>query len=191
MREYPPYQVFEAQDMFVLDGQTYQDVSQATGIPQSTLKRWGKKYDWTDKRSELRESQSNIRANQIRLRAKLVKDCLDADRAKPLDVFAVAKLEEAALQAERFKLERRSYEPLDVGSLSAEDAVAAFERAVVAKIAGLLADPSQLELKAVGEIRKALDLIRTAKEAEADEKTTAKPLSKDIQRRIEEALGLL
>ena len=192
VNEYPPYRVFEAQDLFVLDGHTYQAVATATGIPMSTLKRWGAKYDWTGKRSELREAESQARADTIRLRAKLVRDCLAADRAKPLDVFAAAKLNDAALEAEKFRLERRVLEqPVDLEKLSTSDAVAALERAVVGKIAGMLADPARLELKAVGELRRALELVLAAKEADETAARTPQPLSEDVRTRLRAARGLL
>lgn len=194
--EYPPYRVFEAQDLFVLDGLSYEAVSKSTGIPMSTLKRWGKKFSWQAKRSELRQAESDARSDTIRLRARLVRDCLAAEKVKAFDVFAVAKMEEAAREAERLQLEKRSLlafdqQAIDLDSLSATDAVAALEKAIVSKIATMLTDPARLELKNVGEVRRALELVLAAREADEKAGSGKKPLSEDTRTRLKAALGLL
>ncbi len=188
-REYPPYRVFEAEDLYVLDGHTLDEVSELTEIPQATIYRWSVKYEWVEKRTEIRQAESDRRMDQVRLRAKLVNLALNADAPKPLDIFAVAKLEEVALAAQKLALEEsqvKNVEAVGVPAISTpEQAKNALYEAVVGKIAVMLTDPSKLDLKSLKDLRGALDYLQPA-----EDKTTRKGISKETaQEIIDKVLG--
>ena len=157
-KEYSFEVIEKAEELYCVDGLTYEQVASEMGIAQSTLKRWGKKYNWAAKREEIRQALSSIRVNTIRLRAELIKNCLDT--LKPMDAFAVAKIEEMALKAREIK----QLEGRDTGVTreikTREDALQALTEAVEIRINRLLTQPDQVDFKALKDLRQAMDMLQ-------------------------------
>ncbi|WP_029896833.1 hypothetical protein [Desulfohalovibrio reitneri] len=171
--EYPPDQVFEAEDLFCVERLPMREVSERTEIPESTLWRWADKYEWSEKRRELREAMSSIRTNTIRLRAQLIKNCLGS--LNPMDTFAVAKMEELAIKAEESALERRvAGAGADQHFSSAEDAAQALEAALSAKLSQMIANPAALDLGELKHVKASFDLLHQL-QPKPDEETGKKP----------------
>lgn len=195
--EYPPGTVFEAEDLYCVDRLPMRIVSERAGVPESTLWRWADSYDWKSKREEIRKAQSSIRANTIRLRARLIEECLGLGASAPMAVFAAAKMEEVAQAAQKLALEERELQPIDVAALrplsTPDEAAAALEEALTLKMSMLLRDPAALDLRAVTNIRSALEMVgeMRAKAAAVDKKAEGKGLSENTGREIRKLLGIL
>jgi hypothetical protein len=161
-REYPPEAVWQAQELYCVARLTYKQVSDELGIAGSTLKRWGKQYDWKEKREALAQAQAEMRADIVLARSAMIKELL-ADR-NPIVGFAVAKLEELALkqaEAERQgKLHQAQAAPPRREIETNADAYAALKEAVEIKLGKLLASPDDVDLKAVKQVKEALALLK-------------------------------
>lgn len=171
-REYPPEAVWQAQELYCVARLPYHRVAAELGIAESTLKRWGKQYGWSDKRAALAQAQAEMRADIVLARAGMIKELL-ADR-NPIVGFAVAKLEELALkqaEAERQgKLAQAEAAPPRVIETPA-DAYGALKEAVEAKLGKLLADPGEVDLKAIKDVKEALRLLEDLRPKEGKKKT--------------------
>ncbi len=147
-----------AEELFIVDGQTYEQVAVATGVSVSQLKRWGDEREWTEKRREYRGAIGEIKRNTMLLRKNLVAKALTS--LNPQDVYAFARLEAAT--------SRGSGE--DTPSLSAPDgpmreiktagdAVNALQDALALKLNEMLSQPAALSLAGVRDMKKCLDLL--------------------------------
>lgn len=159
-KEYSFEIVERAEELYCVDGLTYDQVASEMGIAQSTLKRWGKKYNWAAKREEIRQALSSIRVNKIKLRAELIKNCLET--LAPMDAFAVAKIEDIAIKAQELKQE--TPKEVKIREIKTrEDAVAALSEAIEIRLNQLLSLPEQLDFKALKDLRQAIELVEEMK----------------------------
>ncbi|WP_300155832.1 hypothetical protein [Solidesulfovibrio sp.] len=166
-REHPMETVERAEELWCVDGLTLADVSTRTGVATSTLKRWAEKYGWQAKRDEIRQALANIRVDTIKLRAKLITNCLGSMQA--MDAFAVAKMEEVAIKAAELADKRAEAAPATAAPLreiaTEADAVAALEEAVGLRLNAMLASPDKVTLSALREVKQVLDLLKDMRAA--------------------------
>jgi transposase-like protein len=91
--------VERAEQLYCVEGLTFDAVAEATGIAGSTLKRWSETYGWQESREKIRSSLSKIRANKIALRAKAMEKCMES--FDPQNVYALAALERVSQRDEQ------------------------------------------------------------------------------------------
>jgi len=84
----------EAEDLYSIEGLTYDDVAGKTGIAVQTLKKWGGAEGWQERKREYRESLKSIRTNMTRLRQRLAAQA--ATSLDPQDIYALVRLQNAA-----------------------------------------------------------------------------------------------
>lgn len=95
-----PWEVRErAEELYVVDGKTYEEVSAATGVSVTQIQRWAAEGGWQEKRRELRQALGEIRRNTVLLRKKLLSEALE--KLDPQIVYAVTRLETSAVRTER------------------------------------------------------------------------------------------
>jgi len=88
-----------AEDLYVVDGLTFEQAAAETGVSVSQLKNWAAAEGWRDQREEYRSTRKNSRATVLALRAKLAREALtDSD---PQKVYAFVRLEALALKNEK------------------------------------------------------------------------------------------
>ncbi|NDY56324.1 hypothetical protein G3N56_06150 [Desulfovibrio sulfodismutans] len=193
-REHPMEVVGRAEELYCVDGLTFDDTAVRAGVAVSTVKRWAERYGWQAKREEIRQALSAIRTDTIRLRAKLINNCLGSLQA--MDAFAVAKMEEVALKAMELADKRAESTPPASPPLreitSEADAVAALEEAVGIRLSALLASPDKVTLTALKEIKTVLDLLKDMRAQavpETDEARKDRGLTAATADRIRAILG--
>lgn len=164
-REHPPETVFRAQELYCVDRMTFAQVAQATGVAESSLKRWSDTYSWQAKRNEIAQAEAEIRADFVLARSKMLKALIDSKDAQT--GFAVASLEGLAMkQAEAIRQGRQTENVAVVAAKplreikSQDDIVAALEEALNIRTARILADPSLVDLKTVRELQQAIELVQ-------------------------------
>lgn len=192
-REHPPETVWDAQERYCVLRHSYAKIAGELDVAASTLKRWGAQYEWADKREEFAKAQAEIRFDTVMARSKLLKDLvLTGD---PVVGFAVGKMEELALKQAEAAREGRALaaqaEPPRREINTQADAHAALKEAIEIKLGRMLASPEDLDLKAVKEIKKALDLLAdmgTGDDTEAAGKR--KGISKAALDEVQKLLGL-
>jgi hypothetical protein len=156
MGESYSFEVVErAEQLYCVDGQTFEAVSTLTGVAISTLKRWSETYNWQDKKEQIRQAMSSIRSNTILLRAKLIENCLTTMAAK--DAFAVASIEGMAMKAAELAAKNTGSTAPALENLreikTDEDAVAALEEAIQIRLNSMLANPAQINLASIKDIK--------------------------------------
>jgi transposase-like protein len=168
-REHAPETVWRAQELYCVCRLSYAKVSEELGVAESTLKRWGQQYGWREKRADIAQAECDIRADTVLARSVMLKELIE--ERNPVVGFAVAKLEELALKQAEAERQGRLQEAQAVAEPprceidTPADAAAALKEAIEIKLGRLLASPQGVDLKAVKEIKEALDFIKSLEPA--------------------------
>ena len=160
-KEYSMAVVDRAEQLYCVDGASFEAVSSLTGVSVSTLKRWSDRYDWQANKEKIRAAMSSIRSNTVLLRARLIEKCLGSLEAK--DAFAVSAIESVAQKAAQIaaKGQEQAVVPESPREIKTdEDAVAALEEAVQLKLNAMLANPGRVSLAGLKEVKSVMDLLR-------------------------------
>ncbi len=154
----------QAQELYVVDGNTYDRVAELTGVSIAQLKRWGKDGCWKESRNEYRDALSSIKRDTVLLRAKLLRTALDS--GDPQNVYAFAAIEKAVGAGKKSvagnQVPVSSPERLK-NINSPQDAVEALQEVVDLKLNKMLAQPDILQLSQVKELKQTMELIEQMK----------------------------
>ena len=198
--EYDADTRWRAMELYCADRLTFAQVSEATGIADSTLRRWADAYQWRERREELAKAEADIRIDTIRSRAAILKHLLEAEDGKAASqiAFAVASLGNLELQYQKALLAGEIANPAkpekSVKVSSRAEAIAVLKQAVEDKLGLLLSDKKYVTSDSVTDVAKCLALVQeleaTLPKEEAD---VAKQggVSADIAERLDKALGLV
>ena len=198
-KEHPTDLVWKAQELYCAERQSYAAVAEATGVSATTLKSWGQRYGWAQKRAELAQAESEIRVNIIKGRQKALEQLLAASEPKEAAqiAFAVSSLESLALK--RMELAASGKIPdakpairRKVGTKA--EAVAALRDAVERKLGLALADPDKITTQTVTDIKRCLELVgeleTTLPKENAPEEEKKRGLSGNMAESIYKAIGI-
>ena len=198
---YPMETVDRAQELYCLDELTLEETARTVGVAASTVKRLSTEYGWAEKRRALRAARLDIKEKTVRLRADLLRRCLETEAGgNPLNLFAVAKLEEAAVKAAEFELKARR-EQLAAESQAAPEreistvgeALDALDEAVRRALNGMLQSRDGVSLARIKELAACFDLAKDlrARHGQAEsEAARARGLDGDTANLIRAALSL-
>lgn len=180
--EHPPETVWKAQELYCCDRLSFDRVAALVGVSATTLKDWADKYRWREKREEIAQAESDIRVNTIKGRQKVLERLINASDGKEASqvAFAVASLESLAMkQAEAIRagkiLEQAANQPAEIHTTA--DIPAALEEAVRLRLGMLLADPGQVDFKAIKDIKQAMDYLAQLRPKDESDATQSKGLT--------------
>ncbi len=195
-REYPTDTLWRAQELYCVDRLSYAAVAEATGVSPTTLKAWGQRYDWSRKRAEIAQAESEIRVNLVRGRHKALEQLLtaaDAKAAAPM-AFAVSSLESLALKQQELAAAGKipSAAPAvrrKIGTRA--EAVAALKEAVEHKLNLALADADKISAALVTDVKRCLELVADLESSLPKESKpeTAQGLSAEMAAKLRELAG--
>ena len=83
-----------AEELYVEEGLTYEEVSRQLEIGVNTVKTWGADGKWTDRRKEYLEARRTLKENLAKLRQAMIEKA--TNNLDPQDVYAVIRLEKLA-----------------------------------------------------------------------------------------------
>lgn len=190
-KEIPLETRFTAEEMYVVDGMTYDQVAEATGVSVSQLKRWGAESGWGERRREYRDALSTIRRDTVILRQKLIAKAMDS--LDPQSVYAVARMEAVASRAKSGEPAPAALPADNRVIKTPEDAAAALGDVIEKKLNAMLTCPGGVSLAAIKEIKQAVDLIEKMQEkyaAEDPADPSDRVLDSETIRNIREQLSL-
>jgi len=146
-----------AEELYIVEGFTYEQVAHRTGVSKAQLQRWAKEGQWAERRREYRQALSDIRRKIVLLRKRLIDNAMET--LNPQDVYAVYRamaVEDRALPA---NAPHPSPEEREIRTPA--EAVAALEEAVQRKPNRRLA--GDVSLAGIRDMKKALELIEEMK----------------------------
>lgn len=90
---------YRAEDLYIVDGLTFDQVAAETGVSVNQLKNWSAADGWREKREEYRNTRKGIQSTMMTLRKNL------AEKAKndpdPQNIYAFIRLESLADKRDR------------------------------------------------------------------------------------------
>lgn len=188
---------WRAMELYCADRLTFAQVSEATGIADSTLRRWADTYQWRERREELARAEADIRIDTIRSRAAILKHLLEAEDGKAASqiAFAVASLGNLELQYQKAMLAGEILNPAKpekaVKVSSRAEAIDVLKQAVNSKLGTILSDEKYVTSDSVTEIAKCLALVQeleaTLPDAAPEEKN--KTISLENSKALQELIG--
>ena len=195
--EYDADTRWRAMELYCADRLTFAQVAEATGIADSTLRRWADVYQWRERREELARAEADIRIDTIRSRAAILKHLLEAQDGKAASqiAFAVASLGNLELQYQKALLAGEIANPAKpekpVKVTSRAEAIAVLKQAVEDKLGLLLSDKKYVTSDSVTDIAKCLTLVQeleaTLPNAAPEEKNKA--ISLENSKALQELIG--
>lgn len=195
--EYDADTRWRAMELYCADRLTFAQVAEATGIADSTLRRWADAYQWRERREELARAEADIRIDTIRSRAAILRHLIEAQDGKVASqiAFAVSSLENLALQREKALLAGEIANPAKpekpVKVTSRAEAIAVLKQAVEDKLGLLLSDKRYVTSDSVTDIAKCLTLVQeleaTLPNAAPEEKNKA--ISLENSKALQELIG--
>lgn len=181
-----------AEGLYIIDGLTYEQAAERTGVSASQLKRWGADGDWATRRREYRRELSDIRRGTVQLRAKLLRKVLDAPCPDPQDVYAFARIEQvASASAARSKPETEITAPCEPRVIrTPAEAVSALKDALEKKINAMLSGRSGIDLAGIKEARQCMEMIEKMQAQFAPDDKSGRTLDAATIKNIREQIGL-
>lgn len=149
-----------AEELYIVEGLTQDQVAKATGVSISTIENWSRADGWQERKREYRKALSDIKRKTVLLRRAMIEKALHSLDSQ--DCYAVARLEAAIAKSETrsTKSETTMEGPLREIRTAAE-AVEALEEAVERKLNAMLA--GDVDLAGIRDLKKALELIQEMK----------------------------
>lgn len=192
----------QAEELYIVDGKTFDEVAEITGVSITQLKRWGagfpdsdhKSLSWMDRKKEYRTAFANIKRDTVLLRKRLISKALKS--LDPQDVYAISSLESTVAKVQKADDSQGSgVSDQGLGNRiikTPEDAVDALGDVVESKINSMLTKPGAISLTGIKEMKQALELIENMKtkyKPEIEVKETA--TEEDKKRLIDEVDKIL
>lgn len=107
-----------AENLYVYEGLTFEQVAQETGVSVSQLKRWSDDGQWQEQKKERLQNLTDLKRKRLQLhRAQLEKALGSLD---PQDIYALSRLEAALKRSEPRKEQPKEIE-IDRPALFLED----------------------------------------------------------------------
>lgn len=160
-----------AEELYIIDGRTYEQVAETTGVSISQLKRWGMDSvpSWSDRRREYRQAQTSVRRGVMLAKAKLIESVIDSEDPQKAYAFSALVSSSKAINEEareRTQLAQGNTEQVAVTQIpdgQEVDVMAGLSQAMNAKISSMLAQPGALTATAIKELQQAMTLLETLK----------------------------
>lgn len=173
-----------AEELYIIDGLTFDQVAAQTGVSVSQLKRWGMDSipTWTDRRKEYRQAQTSVRRGVMMAKAKLIESVIESE--DPMKAFAFGAIVKSATAIDKEARERSQGVQPQPDQIPAEtsepvDMVEALGNAIKSKVGALLAQPGAINLSAIKELQQAIELLEKIKTKGAATTSDGKQMTPD------------
>lgn len=177
-----------AEELYVIDGMTQEEVSRAVGVSERTVASWAAEGQWKERQKEYRNAASEIRRYTRLTKLKLIKAAMTS--LDPQQVYAFSALERATSGARDAEAEI-PFSGTVPEIRTPQEAVDALQRAVEAKLGAMLSQPGAVSFAGIRDMKKAMELLedmRVRYPVEGGTETRKRGLSDDtvdeIKRRI-------
>lgn len=150
-----------AEELFIIDGLTLQEVAGQLAISERTLANWSSEGEWVQRRREYQNAARDIKYYGKMTRLKLIKDAMTS--LDPQKIYAFATLErtmaEPKAEGGNMRAETGGLETENIAISTPREAIAALQKAINFKLVKMLEQPNTLDFKGVQDIQKAMTLV--------------------------------
>lgn len=186
------------EELYILDGLTFEQVAERSGVAVATLKRWSAESQpsWPERRREYRQAQVTVRRGVMLAKAKLISSVLESE--DPQKAYAFASLVNTGKAIEDEARERAAaLQPVSVADAvntadysNPQEMAVALRQAVNSKISQMLSQPGALTIGGIKELQAAMTLLERLVSQAGDGETEKAAPSAETIREWHEILGL-
>ena len=188
-----------AEELYILDGLTFDQVAERTGVSVSQLKRWSADSvpTWPERRKEYRAAQVSVRRGVMLAKAKLIASVIESE--DPQKAYAFGSLVASGKQIDAEAKERMQIAPAAVAPVDAGidqlpeggNMIEALRMAVQGRVSALVQQPGAITLKSVQELMAAMELLKSKTEIPTEDQPAGGGLSDEAAEAIRrQILGL-
>jgi transcriptional regulator with XRE-family HTH domain len=188
-----------AEELYILDGLSFEAVAERTGVSVSQLKRWSADSNpsWPERRKEYRAAQVSVRRGVMLAKAKLIASVIESE--DPQKAYAFGALVSSGKQIEAEARERTATPNVapatpDVAADQFPEGwnmIEALRLAVQARVSALVQQPGAITLKSIQELLAAMELLKSKTDVPTEEQPAGGGLSDDAAEAIRrQILGL-
>jgi len=149
----------QAQELYVIEGHTYDEVAGMTGVSVSQLKRWGKEDSWSEAKRELRQALTDIKRKRVLLRRDLLDKAMGLE---PQNVYAFAKMEQVAAAIDKGQEKEPKPAPVPISERkfgNYGEAIDALQQAIFLRFGELVQGNGSINPKAISDLKTAMVMV--------------------------------
>jgi hypothetical protein len=161
-----------AEELYIIDGRTYDQVAEATGVSISQLKRWGLDSvpSWTERRREYRQAQTSVRRGVMLAKAKLIESVINTEDAQKAYAFSALVSSGKAINDEaRERNQQAAVKPEPAAGVVVTDLPAALSEAIQRKIGLMLSAPGGVTVSSIKDVQQSMTLLEKLQAKIAEE----------------------
>ena len=151
-----------AEELYILDGLTFEQVAEHTGVSISQLKRWSSDSTptWPDRRREYRQAQVAVRRGVMLAKAKLIESVIKEEDPQKAYAFSSLVGSGQVIETEaRVRTGERPAAPTEAPVGEPADMITGLKAALRSKLTTLIQQPGSLTLTAIKELQQAMALL--------------------------------
>ncbi len=146
-----------AEELYVIDGLTLEEVAKETGVPERTIANWSSEDGWKDKQKEYQNALGEIKRYTMLTRLKLIKNAMTS--LDPQKIYAFAALERA-VKGQSSDIGGYGDPPYEKREIKTpQDAIDALQEALERKLNIMLSQPDAINFSGVKDVKQAMDLV--------------------------------
>ena len=170
----------QAEELYIIDGLTFDQVAERTGVSVSQLKRWSADSTptWPDRRREYRTAQTCVRRGVMLAKARLIESVIESEDPQKAYAFGALVSSGKIIEAEAQQRTAAVPGPAEAQPLAEiatpQQAVEALQLALQRKIGLMLHSPNEMTLPAIKDVKATMDMIEQLRTKYQPEETVAR-----------------
>lgn len=155
----------QAEELYIIDGLTFDQVAERTGVSVSQLKRWSADSTptWPERRREYRTAQVSVRRGVMLAKARLIESVIESEDPQKAYAFGALVSSGKIIEAEAQQRTAAVPGPAEAQPLAEiatpQQAVEALQLALQRKIGLMLHSPNEMTLPAIKDVKATMDMI--------------------------------
>lgn len=155
----------QAEELYIIDGLTFDQVAERTGVSVSQLKRWSADSTptWPERRREYRTAQVSVRRGVMLAKARLIESVIESEDPQKAYAFGALVSSGKIIEAEAAQRTTAAPPPVEAPPLAEiatpQQAVEALQLALQRKIGLMLHSPNEMTLPAIKDVKATMDMI--------------------------------
>lgn len=170
----------QAEELYIIDGLTFDQVAERTGVSVSQLKRWSADSapTWPERRREYRTAQVSVRRGVMLAKARLIESVIESEDPQKAYAFGALVSSGKIIEAEAQQRTAAVPGPAEAQPLAEiatpQQAVEALQLALQRKIGLMLHSPNEMTLPAIKDVKATMDMIEQLRTKYQPEETVAR-----------------
>jgi transcriptional regulator with XRE-family HTH domain len=170
----------QAEELYIIDGLTFDQVAERTGVSVSQLKRWSADSTptWPERRREYRTAQVSVRRGVMLAKARLIESVIESEDPQKAYAFGALVSSGKIIEAEAAQRTTTVPPPVEAPPLAEiatpQQAVEALQLALQRKIGLMLHSPNEMTLPAIKDVKATMDMIEQLRTKYKPEETVTR-----------------